>query len=65
MIDRILSDVTALHTRAVTAERDHEAACAELRLILAGLPYAEAKSGKNVKLRRRLTRFLGERIVGL
>lgn len=62
---RVIADVGALQVRATIAEQDFAAACAELQLILDALPYENAKSGKNVKLRKRLTRFLGERLRGI
>ena len=54
-----------LVNRAVVAERDLEAACGEIRHVLEGLPYANAQTGKNKRLRRRLERFLSERLDGL
>ncbi len=47
------------------AERGYEAARAEIRHVLAQLPYESAKTGKYRKLRRRLERFLSERLEGL
>ena len=64
-----LRDMTAgaaaLVDRARMAEQREEAACAELQRVLDGLPYRKAKTGKNAKLRRRLTRFLSERLKGI
>lgn len=62
---RIEADLAALRLRAEDAERGYRAACAELAHVLEGLPYAEARTGKYKKLRRRLERFLGERLEGL
>jgi len=64
-VDRILADVQALSDRAVMSQQREVAACAELQRILDALPYADAKSGKTVKLRRRLKRFLGDRLDGI
>ena len=65
LAQRIAADVATLAARAATAEYEVQAARHELRLILDTLPYAEAKTGKNAKLRKRLQRFLGERLAGL
>lgn len=54
-----------LLTRAQTSERSLEAACGEIRHVLAGLPYETAKTGKYRALRRRLERFLSDRLDGL
>lgn len=62
---RIKDDVAALRWRAEDAERGYRAACAELENVLAGLPFKEARTGKYKKLRRRLERFLSERLEGL
>lgn len=61
----VLQSVDRVLTRLDAAERGYEAACAELRHVLEGLPYENARSGKYRKLRRRLERFLSERIEGL
>lgn len=62
---RMIADIYEMNSRMVDAETSIKAARRELQLILDALPYAEAKSGKNAKLRKRLQRFLGERLAGL
>lgn len=63
--ERIHLDVAELSERAASAERNFDAACRELRHVLDGLPYKRAKVGKYAKLRRRLNRFLSERLEGM
>lgn len=65
LAQRIHDDVTELRIRAETAERGYAAACGELAHVLAGLPFPKARTGKYRRLRRRLERFLSERLEGL
>lgn len=51
--------------RLDAAERGYLAACDELRHVMTLLPFENAKTGKYRKLRRRLERFLSERLDGL
>lgn len=61
----IVDGLNAIVTKAEAAEREAEAARREIEHVLGLLPYGNAKTGKYRKLRRRLERFLSERLEGL
>lgn len=61
----IVDDLNSIATRAEVAEREAAAARREIEHVLGLLPFEHAKTGKYRKLRRRLERFLSERLEGL
>lgn len=62
---RISEGVDRIFNRLDALERDAAAARRELEHVLSILPFEHAKTGKYRKLRRRLERFLSERLEGL
>jgi hypothetical protein len=65
LAQRIAGDAAALGQRAAIAEANYALARAEIRHALSNLPFPDAKSGQTHKVRRRLARFLDDRLDGL
>ena len=63
LLNRMIADVYELNARAVTAEMTVDLVRREIQHAIDNLPFPEAKSGQTYKVRRRLARFLEDRLI--
>jgi hypothetical protein len=65
LVQVLTQGINTLDAQRDVAQRGYDAARREIEHVLTLLPYEQAKTGKYRTLRRRLERFLSERLDGL